>query len=403
MCEAREQRGAMIAAVCKVEQKGKVWQVPSQSGNGKYTVCPDEQTPFCSCPDFEQRGQCCKHIFAVRFVIKREQHADGSETVTEEMTITTKRKTYPQKWKEYNAAQTSEKDHFQTLLRGLCDLIKEPESKPGRGRPRIPMSDCVFMACFKVYSTVSQRRFMCDLDDAKERGYLERTPHFNAISTALEDEAMTPILTKLIIAASLPLKEIETDFAMDSSGFTSSKFVRWFDHKYGKIRQEHTWVKAHIATGVKTNVITAVEIHERNANDCPILPSLLQKTNENFDDREVSADKQYASVENINAINAIGADAYVAFRAGITGAAGGIFAKAFAFFTLYREEFLQSYHKRSNVESTFSMVKAKFGGSVRSKTEVAMKNEVLAKILCHNICCLISAFHELGIEPAFAA
>ena len=402
MCEAREQRGAMIAAVCKVEQKGKVWQVPSQSGNGKYTVCPDEQAPFCSCPDFEQRGQCCKHIFAVRFVIKREQHADGSETVTEEMTITTKRKTYPQKWKEYNAAQTSEKDHFQTLLRGLCDLIKEPDAKPGRGRPRIPMSDCVFMACFKVYSTVSQRRFMCDLDDAKERGYLERTPHFNAISSALEDETLTPILTKLIIAASLPLKEIETDFAMDSSGFTSSKFVRWFDHKYGKIRQEHTWVKAHIATGVKTNVITAVEIHERNANDCPILPGLLKKTNENFDVREVSADKQYASVENINAINAIGADAYVAFRAGITGASGGIFAKAFAFFTLYREEFLQSYHKRSNVESTFSMVKAKFGGSVRSKTDVAMKNEVLAKILCHNICCLISAFHELGIEPAFS-
>ena len=402
MCEAREQRGAMIAAVCKVEQKGKVWQVPSQSGNGKYTVCPDEQAPFCSCPDFEQRGQCCKHIFAVRFVIKREQHADGSETVTEEMTITTKRKTYPQKWKEYNAAQTSDKDHFQTLLRGLCDLIKEPDAKPGRGRPRIPMSDCVFMACFKVYSTVSQRRFMCDLDDAKERGYLERTPHFNAISSALEDETLTPILTKLIIAASLPLKEIETDFAMDSSGFTSSKFVRWFDHKYGKIRQEHTWVKAHIATGVKTNVITAVEIHERNANDCPILPGLLKKTNENFDVREVSADKQYASVENINAINAIGADAYVAFRAGITGASGGIFAKAFAFFTLYREEFLQSYHKRSNVESTFSMVKAKFGGSVRSKTDVAMKNEVLAKILCHNICCLISAFHELGIEPAFS-
>ena len=153
---------------------------------------------------------------------------------------------------------------------------------------------------------------------------------------------------------------------------------------------------------MKTNVITAVEIHERNANDCPILPGLLKKTNENFDVREVSADKQYASVENINAINAIGADAYVAFRAGITGASGGIFAKAFAFFTLYREEFLQSYHKRSNVESTFSMVKAKFGGSVRSKTDVAMKNEVLAKILCHNICCLISAFHELGIEPAFS-
>jgi transposase len=59
------------------------------------------------------------------------------------------------------------------------------------------------------------------------------------------------------------------------------------------------------------------------------------------------------------------------------------------------------YHKRSNVESTFSMIKAKFGDAVRSKTDVAMKNEALCKLLAHNICCLISAMYELGIDPKF--
>jgi len=63
----------------------------------------------------------------------------------------------------------------------------------------------------------------------------------------------------------------------------------------------------------------------------------------------------------------------------------------------------KDYHKRSNVESTFSMVKAKFGDSVRSKTEVAMKNEALCKILAHNLCCLISAIYELGIDPSFGS
>ena len=51
------------------------------------------------------------------------------------------------------------------------------------------------------------------------------------------------------------------------------------------------------------------------------------------------------------------------------------YAKMFHFFSLNRDEFLRHYHKRSNVESTFSMIKAKFGDSVRSKTDVAMKNE----------------------------
>ena len=45
------------------------------------------------------------------------------------------------------------------------------------------------------------------------------------------------------------------------------------------------------------------------------------------------------------------------------------------------------------------MIKAKFGDSVRSKTDVAMKNEVLAKLVCHNIVCVIHEMYELGIEP----
>ncbi len=30
-----------------------------------------------------------------------------------------------------------------------------------------------------------------------------------------------------------------------------------------------------------------------------------------------------------------------------------------------------------------------------------MKNEVLCKVLCHNIVCLVSAFYELAIDPGF--
>jgi hypothetical protein len=38
---------------------------------------------------------------------------------------------------------------------------------------------------------------------------------------------------------------------------------------------------------------------------------------------------------------------------------------------------------------------------VRSKTEVAQTNEVLCKLLCHNLCCLVHALYELGIEATF--
>ena len=66
-----------------------------------------------------------------------------------------------------------------------------------------------------------------------------------------------------------------------------------------------------------------------------------------------------------------------------------------------RDEFKAHYHKRSNVETTFSMVKLKFGDSIRSKTDTAMANEALCKILCHNICVLIQSSYELGIAAKF--
>src|SRR5436305_11232540 len=75
----------------------------------------------------------------------------------------------------------------------------------------------------------------------------------------------------------------------------------------------------------------------------------------------------------------------------------------FHYYQAFRDQFMAHYHKRSNVESTFSMVKAKFGGSIRSKLPVAQVNEVLAKFLCHNLCCLIQSSYELGIQATFWA
>jgi transposase len=73
--------------------------------------------------------------------------------------------------------------------------------------------------------------------------------------------------------------------------------------------------------------------------------------------------------------------------------------KMYHYFEFRNEEFLEHYHKRSHAETTFHMIKSKFGDAVRSKTEVAQVNEVLLKVLCHNICVVIQEMFELGIGP----
>lgn len=62
---------------------------------------------------------------------------------------------------------------------------------------------------------------------------------------------------------------------------------------------------------------------------------------------------------------------------------------------------MQRYHRRSNVETTFGMIKGKFSKRLRSKSATGQINEVLCKILCHNVCCLIQSIYKLGVEPTF--
>src|SRR5439155_9412597 len=142
----------------------------------------------------------------------------------------------------------------------------------------VPLSDTIFSQTFKVYSPVSGRRFMSDLRESHCRCFMSNTHHYNSIFNYLDNPELTPILRTLITESSLPLKAVEVDFAVDSSGFTTSRFSRWYDHKYGKVIEQHDWVKCHLMCGVKTNIVTAVEIQERNANDSRLLPPLLETT-----------------------------------------------------------------------------------------------------------------------------
>jgi len=397
--DGREQRGLAIAALCRLNHQEFGWLVPSQSRTDtQYLVDPERGT--CTCPDHKEHGHVCKHVHAVRFTLKREMNKDG--TITESKTLTfTEEKTYTQNWPVYDRAQMVEKHRFLELLHNLCKGIPD-YPQPKTGRRHAPFCDMIFAAVYKVYSAVSSRRFACDLKDAHEKGYISHLMHSVQTCEFLESPMLTDALQKLIEQSSLPLRAIETVFAPDSTGFSTSRFVRWFDEKYGITRSGRDWVKLHAIVGTKTNVITAVEIHDQDAADSPQFKPLVEKTAKNFTVKEVPADKAYLSHENLELVASLGGTAYIPFKSNSSlGEAGTVWEKMYLFYEFKREEFAKHYHQRSNAESAFSALKAKFGDSVRSKTSIAMKNEVLAKVLCHNVCVLIQSQLELGIELVF--
>jgi transposase len=392
---SREVKGKAIAENGNVKKfNDHSFKVKSQSGNGVYEVKATPNGMTCTCPDFVYRGGKCKHIAATRYYLEIEKDTPQG-VVTEKVHLT-----YKQAWDAYNAAQKAEIKLFDELLKDLVKAIPEPGQT--MGRPRLSLQESTFCAIQKVYSQLSSRRAHSLFQNATERHQIEHAPHFNAPSKLFNKPEMMPILHELVTLSALPVAGIEVDFAVDSTGFRTTCFSAYNGVKHGQ-KKEHQWLKAHLCAGVKTNVVAAVAITDGNSNDSPQFGPLVKKTAEGFTINEVSADLAYSSRANLQTVANAGGKAYIPFKKNATGKAKGstLWGKMYHYFQLNRDEFMEHYHKRSNIEATNAAIKRKFGETLKSKNPVAQVNELLAKIIAYNLTVVIHEMYENGINPDF--
>lgn len=376
----------------KFQKKAGYHLVPSQTSNAVYKV--DATNFTCTCPDYTFRKMDCKHVIAVKIQQKRIEKENVVPFVG--------RNYYTQDWTAYNKSQTTEKAEF---LRLLSDLTRSFEDEPQmNGRPALPLGDMLFSMIFKVYSQMSGRRFTTDLNDAFAKGFIDECPHYNSIARYMEKESLTEHLQKLVEETSKPLASLETAFAVDSTGLGISNSVSWSRAKYQDqaMLKAKNWIKIHCCVGTHTNVITAVEVTDKRGADSNHFVPVMDKTRKNFDVKEVSADAAYNSMKHSVYAELHGMESYIPFPENTTALApygtSEVWRRMFHYFEYNRAEFVQKYMKRSNVETTFHMLKSKFGSRLKSRTFEAQKNEALCKVICHNIACLIHAVNEFGIE-----
>lgn len=237
-----------------------------------------------------------------------------------------------------------------------------------------------------------------------EKGYFDSVPHFNTMSVLLNRTDLTPLLHKLISITSAPLRAVEGGFAVDSSGFATRSFGAYAEDKY-RVKKSRRWLKAHICVGVKTNIVTAIEITDESGADSPQFIPLIKQTQANgFEIKEVYGDKAYLSRDNLAFVDDAGGVPYIPFKENSIGKPQGsnhIWRKMFHYFQFNKEDFMSRYHKRSNVETTFSAIKKKLGETLKSRNQTAQVNGLLCKFIAYNILVLIEEMHELGIAPSF--
>lgn len=306
-------------------------------------------------------------------------------------------------WHNYNESQTKEKALFVNILKDICDLVQEPKHE--RGRKPTKTRDIIFSIVVKQYLNISSRRVQSDLKLFKEAGFISSEIPFNTLLDHLEKRELKDVLRELIEISALPLKQIELDFAIDATGFGTSLYKTFFNMKHNGEGRWRKYRKCHAVCGVKTNIITAIDVTEGYVNDQTRFIPLAEDTNRNFTIRDFCADKGYLSGKNFAQIKDLGGQAFIPFKKNSSGKCAethrSYFKAAYKFFKEHREEYLHRYHKRSNIESSFSMIKRRFGNNVKCKKETSQDNEILAKVLAHNICVLIQEIFLNKIEIDF--
>lgn len=309
-------------------------------------------------------------------------------------------KKYTQDWRSYDCAKTNEEVLFKQMVH---ELLIQSELDPGKGM--YSNSDKIFCMMIKVYSGSSLRKTVSRLKELQQLGYLRKVPSFKTIDNFFRDETLIEILDKLITLSSLPLLEFEETGAIDSSGFSLSKYEQWNEYKWGKSSgKERMWRKAHIVCGTKTNIILSVKMSDKKQADSPVFTEIVGDATKYFNMKDITADKAYSSRENLTFAYNLGMMPFIPFKKNTTGRSKGcyIWMRMYKVFKNNSGLFAEHYHKRSNVETCFQMLKQRFGNNLTTKSWVANGIELKVKVLSHNICVLIQEMYELSAKIDFS-
>ena len=94
---------------------------------------------------------------------------------------------------------------------------------------------------------------------------------------------------------------------------------------------------------------------------------LVDLARRNFTIGEISADLAYSSMKHAAYTELHGIENFIPFNDGVTGTdinSTDVWRRMYHYFNLNRSEFIQRYMKRSNVETTFHMLKNKYGSTL---------------------------------------
>jgi len=174
------------------------------------------------------------------------------------------------------------------------------------------------------------------------------------------------------------------NIAVDSTGFRTSNSSIWYDIRIKRKNKRKDCIKLHVSMDIDTGIIHWFTMASWNRHDSKEFENLIKHLPElgaTFGDKAYPSRGNYQLVVDKNGIP------FLCFKENATNKAKGkpAWIMHIRKYKKDKENWMDTYHLRSIVESVFSSIKKRWGSFLRSKKKWMQKKELSLKVLSYNI------------------
>jgi hypothetical protein len=307
-----------------------------------------------------------------------------------------------------NASHQWEPFHFLNILDRAINTLNIPTGYSGIGRPSIRVSDKLKIGCIKQYHMRGARHSVYHVKSASNSRHLNVTKfsqnYFNRINDYIKDPSLKKYIQELISRLSEPCMQNETCFAIDGTGFKQSNGKRRYKDIRTDKKEKRGYTGLHAICGVNSHIIPYAIVAKGHEHDNKFFKKLVLGTNKKFKIKELYVDSAYLSRENTVFCESLNIKLFVKPKENTITKPLDYSSWKRAITRYYEDQVKEEerrYSLRVNIESAFHMLKTVLSDFTRHKIHNARINEILLRVACHNIRCLVLAYYHGKIDFPF--